>query len=170
VVDECSMVSNADMAALLEKVNSELLVLVGDTYQIESITFGNWFSMAKYFLPKYAWNELFKPYRTEDSKLLELWKKVRNLDDDLTEYIVNHEYASNLNDTVFDRKADDEIILCLNYDGLYGINNINRYLQENNQNKPHRWGVWIFKVGDPILFNESEVLHQHYITISKELF
>ncbi len=156
VVDECSMVSNADMAALLGKVNYELLVLVGDTYQIESITFGNWFSMARYFLPRYAWNELFKPYRTDDSKLLELWKKVRNLDDDLTEHIVNHEYASNLNDTVFDRKAEDEIILCLNYDGLYGINNINRYLQENNQNKPYRWGLWIFKVGDPILFNESE--------------
>ena len=156
VIDECSMVSNADMAALLEKVNYELLVLVGDIFQIESIAFGNWFSMARYFLPKYAWNELFKPYRTEDSRLLELWKKVRNLDDDLTEYIVNHEYASNLNDTVFDKKADDEIILCLNYDGLYGINNIDRYLQENNHHKPYRWGMWVFKVGDPILFNESE--------------
>ena len=156
VIDECSMVSNADMAALLEKVDYELLVLAGDTYQIESIAFGNWFSMARYFLPKYAWHELFKPYRTEDSKLLELWKKVRDLDNDLTEYIVNRGYASNLNDTVFDKKADDEIILCLNYDGFYGINNINRYLQENNKNKPFRWGVWIFKVGDPVLFNESE--------------
>ena len=156
VIDECSMVSNADMAALLEKVKFELLVLVGDTYQIESIVFGNWFAMARYFVPKYAWNELVKPYRTEDTRLLELWKKVRDLDNDLTEYIVNHEYASNLNDTVFDKKSDDEIILCLNYDGLYGINNINRYLQENNKNKPFRWGVWTFKVGDPILFNESE--------------
>lgn len=156
VIDECSMVSNADMAALLDKVAYELLVLVGDTYQIESIAFGNWFSMARYFLPRYAWHELFKPYRTEDSKLLELWKKVRDLDNDLTEYIVNHGYASNLNDSVFDKKAEDEIILCLNYDGLYGINNINRYLQENNKNKPFRWGVWTFKVGDPVLFNESE--------------
>lgn len=156
VIDECSMVSNADMAALLEKVEYELLVLVGDTYQIESIAFGNWFSMTRYFLPRYAWHELFKPYRTEDSKLLELWKKVRDLDADLTEYIVNHGYASNLNDSVFDKKAEDEIILCLNYDGLYGINNINRYLQENNKNKPFRWGVWTFKVGDPVLFNESE--------------
>lgn len=156
VIDECSMVSNADMAALLEKVEYELLVLVGDTYQIESIAFGNWFSMARYFLPRNAWHELFMPYRTEDSKLLELWKKVRDLDADLTEYIVNHGYASNLNDSVFDKKAEDEIILCLNYDGLYGINNINRYLQENNKNKPFRWGVWTFKVGDPVLFNESE--------------
>ena len=156
VIDECSMVSTADMAALLEKVKCELLILVGDTYQIESIVFGNWFSLAKYFLKKYAWHELEKPYRTDDAKLLELWRKVRNMDDDLTEYIVNHQYAANLNESVFDKKSDDEIILCLNYDGLYGINNVNRFLQENNNNKPFRWGVWTFKVGDPILFNESE--------------
>lgn len=156
VIDECSMVSTADMAALLEKVKCELLILVGDTYQIESIVFGNWFSLAEYFLKKYAWHELEKPYRTDDAKLLELWRKVRNMDDDLTEYIVNHQYAANLNESVFDKKSDDEIILCLNYDGLYGINNVNRFLQENNNNRPFRWGVWTFKVGDPILFNESE--------------
>lgn len=156
VIDECSMVSTGDMSALLEKVNCELLILVGDTYQIESIVFGNWFSLAKYFLPKHAWHELEKPYRTDDAKLLELWRKVRNMDDDLTEYIVNHQYAVNLNDSVFDKKSEDEIILCLNYDGLYGINNVNRFLQENNSNPPFRWGVWTFKVGDPILFNESK--------------
>lgn len=156
VIDECSMVSNSDMADLLEKVDYKLMILVGDTYQIESIVFGNWFSMAKYFVPRYAWNELVKPYRTEDQSLLEFWKKVRNLDNDLTEYIVSHRYASNLNATIFSRKADDEIILCLNYDGLYGINNINRFLQNNNPNTPYRWGLWTFKVGDPILFNESE--------------
>ena len=156
VIDECSMVSNSDMAELLEKVDYKLLILVGDTYQIESIVFGNWFSMAKHFIPRYAWNELVKPYRTNDQGLLEFWKKVRNLDDDLTEYIVSHRYASNLDATIFSRKADDEIILCLNYDGLYGINNINRFLQENNSNIPYRWGLWTFKIGDPILFNESE--------------
>ena len=101
VIDECSMVSNSDMAELLEKVDYKLLILVGDTYQIESIVFGNWFSMAKYFVPRYAWNELVKPYRTEDQGLLDFWKKVRNLDDDLTEYIVNHRYASNLDASIF---------------------------------------------------------------------
>lgn len=156
VIDECSMVSNSDMADLLEKVDYKLMILVGDTYQIESIVFGNWFSMAKYFVSRYAWNELVKPYRTENQSLLEFWKKVRNLDNDLTEYIVSHRYASNLNATIFSRKSDDEIILCLNYDGLYGINNINRFLQNNNPNTPYRWGLWTFKVGDPILFNESE--------------
>ena len=156
VIDECSMVSNSDMADLLEKIDYKLLILVGDTYQIEAITFGNWFSMAKYFVPRYAWNELVKPYRTDDQGLLEFWKKVRNLDDDLTEYIVSHRYASNLDGTIFGKKSNDEIILCLNYDGLYGINNINHFLQENNPNIPYRWGLWTFKVEDPILFNESE--------------
>lgn len=156
VMDECSMVSNSDMAKIIDKISCKIIILVGDTYQIESIVFGNWFSMAKYFIPSYAWNELEKPYRTDDAHLLEFWKKVRNLDADLTEYIVNNRYATSLDATVFDKKSEDEIILCLNYDGLYGINNINRFLQENNPAKPYRWGLWTFKIGDPILFNESE--------------
>ncbi|EGO8955013.1 helicase, partial [Enterococcus faecalis] len=49
----------------------------------------------------------------------------------------------------------DEIILCLNYDGLYGINNINRFLQSNNTNKSVNWGVVSYKIGDPVLFNET---------------
>lgn len=156
IIDECSMVSNEDMAAVLKKAKYKLLILVGDTYQIEAIAFGNWFSMAKYFIPSYAWNELETLYRTEDTGLLTLWEKVRNLEDNLTEHIVNNRYASNLDPTVFDKTAKDEIILCLNYDGLYGINNINRFLQENNPNHAYRWGLWTYKVGDPVLFNESE--------------
>lgn len=156
IMDECSMVSNSDMAAVLSKVNCKIMLLVGDTYQIESITFGNWFSLAKYFIPRYAWHELETPYRTKDKELLTFWKKVRELDDDLTEHIVANRYASNLGPSVFDRKLEDKIILCLNYDGLYGINNINRFLQENNENPAVRWGLWTYKVGDPILFNESE--------------
>lgn len=156
VMDECSMVSNTDMAKVLQKIDCELMILVGDTYQIESIAFGNWFSMAKYFLPRHSWNELEKPYRTRDQHLLEFWSKVRGLADDLTEYIVNHRYSANLDASVFDRRSEDEIILCLNYDGMYGINNINRLLQENNPSIAYRWGLWTFKVGDPVLFNESE--------------
>lgn len=156
IIDECSMVSNADMSHVLGKVDYHLLVLAGDTYQIESIAFGNWFSMVQHFVPKYAVNVLGFPYRTNDEKLLGLWKKVRDYDNDLTEYIVKNHYASNLDSSIFEPQSDDEIILCLNYDGLYGINNINRFLQENNPNAVFRWGMWTFKVGDPVLFNESE--------------
>ena len=65
IMDECSMVSNSDMAAVLSKVKCKIMLLVGDTYQIESISFGNWFSMTKYFIPRYAWHELETPYRTK---------------------------------------------------------------------------------------------------------
>ena len=50
----------------------------------------------------------------------------------------------------------DEIILCLNYDGLYGINNINRFLQNSNPSPAIQWGIGLYKVGDPVLFNESD--------------
>lgn len=156
IIDECSMVSNSDMKDILEKINYKLLILVGDTYQIEAISFGNWFSIARFFIPKNAWWELENPFRTKDEGLLELWKKVRLLEPDLTEHIVGHRYSTSLNSSVFEKKAEDEIILCLNYDGLYGINNINRFLQNNNPHKSVHWGLWTFKVGDPVLFNESE--------------
>jgi ATP-dependent exoDNAse (exonuclease V) alpha subunit len=50
----------------------------------------------------------------------------------------------------------NEAILCLNYDGLYGINNMNRFLQQNNTNPPIYWGIQCYKVNDPILFLESD--------------
>ena len=33
---------------------------------------------------------------------------------------------------------------------------INRFLQANNPHKPVQWGINIYKVGDPILFNDIE--------------
>lgn len=155
VLDECSMISNAEMAKVLQNTKYKLLVLAGDTYQIESIDFGNWFSLARYFLPRQAWNELKNPFRTKDKGLLELWGKARNLDGDLTEHIVRNHYSARLDDSIFRRESDDEIVLCLSYDGLYGINNINTFLQESNGNPEYRLGVRTFKAGDPVLFNES---------------
>ena len=156
IMDECSMVSNSDMRKVLEKANYKVLVLVGDTYQIEAISFGNWFLLAKYFLPKKTWNELMMPFRAKNSELLELWTKVRTLKDDVTEHLVNYGYSSVLNESIFQQNSSDEIILCLNYNGLYGINNINRFLQNNNPSKGVQWGLWTYKVGDPILFNDSQ--------------
>lgn len=155
IMDECSMISNSDMRKVLEKAKYKLLVLVGDTYQIEAISFGNWFSLARFFLPKKTWNELVTPYRAKNNELLVLWEKVRNLEDDVTEHLVHYKYSSVLDESIFKKSADDEIILCLNYNGLYGINNINRFLQNNNSNPGVRWGLWTYKIGDPILFNEN---------------
>ncbi len=156
IIDECSTVSNKDMRSILEKANFSVLLLVGDVFQIASIRFGNWFSIVKEFIPETSVYELTEPYRTEDKRLLELWKRVRNMSDNVTELISRPEYSRRLDDSVFVKNEEDEIILCLNYDGLYGINNINRFLQERNDNKAINWGIQQYKVGDPILFNESE--------------
>lgn len=155
VIDECSTVSNIDMAELLDKLSFELLVLVGDIYQIESIVFGNWFNILKYFVPKTSIFELTKPYRSENKNLLELWSKVRNIDDDILEHITKNNYSMKLDESIFKSYNEDEIILCLNYDGIYGINNINSFLQISNPNMPVKWGVSTYKKNDPILFNES---------------
>lgn len=154
-VDECSMVSNRDMIEVLRKKNFKLLVLVGDVYQIESIQFGNWFNLSRYFVPAKAQYELTKPYRTENKYLLELWNRVRNYQDNIAEWMGYCGYTTKLDESIFEPASEDEIVLCLNYDGLYGINNINRFLQSANQNKSFTLGVWIYKIGDPILFNDS---------------
>ncbi|MFI3938875.1 ATP-dependent RecD-like DNA helicase [Vagococcus fluvialis] len=155
IVDECSTVSNKDMINILNKAEFKLLVLVGDIYQIESITFGNWFKIAKNTIAKKTIYELKEPYRTKDSSLLNLWKRVRENKDDLIEYLAVNDYSETLNENIFSTGQPDEIILCLNYDGLYGINNINRILQSNNPNKSVDWGVLTYKINDPVLFSDS---------------
>lgn len=156
-IDECSTVSNDDMRRVLEKANFKLLVLVGDIYQIESIYFGNWFSIAQKFVPKTSIFELTHPYRTTNNNLLTVWDRVRKLDDAILEPLVKNGYVARLDESIFEHSEDDEIILCLNYDGLYGINNINRFLQNTNPNERVIWGINTYKVGDPILFNESNI-------------
>lgn len=156
VIDECSTVSNEAMRKVLDKASFKLILLVGDTYQINSIRFGNWFSVIRKFIPDTAIFDLKQPYRSNDEGLLTLWSRVRKMDDTIAELIARQEYSMPLDASIFNHAEDDEIILCLNYDGLYGINNINRFLQESNPNPTVRWGIQQFKIGDPILFNDSD--------------
>ncbi len=156
VIDECSTLGNSDMRKVLEKANFKLLVLVGDIFQIESISFGNWFSIAKSFIPNGSVFELTEPYRSTDDNLLLVWDRVRNLDIAILEPLVKNNYSTKLDESIFDQAENDQIILCLNYDGLYGINNINRFLQNSNPNTSVQWSTNIYKIGDPILFNETE--------------
>ncbi len=157
VIDECSTVSNSDMYQILNKVSFKLLVLVGDIYQIESIFFGNWFGIANRFIDKTSIFELSNPYRSNNKGLLSIWGKVRELNDSILEAIIGNDSNATLDKTIFSKEEKDEIILCLNYDGLYGINSINKYLQESNPNESVEWGIYKYKKGDPILFNESNI-------------
>ena len=54
----------------------------------------------------------------------------------MLEFITREGYSHTLDESVFTPADTDEIVLCLNYSGLYGINNINRFLQTNNPNPP----------------------------------
>lgn len=156
VIDECSTVSNTDMIDVLNKAKFKSLILVGDVFQIESIIFGNWFNVARYFVPKTAVSELTVPYRTTNKELIELWNRVRNLEDNILESMTRNGYTAVLNESIFESLEEDEIILCLNYDGLYGINNLNKFLQSSNENPLIDWGIQTYKVGDPVLFNETD--------------
>ena len=153
------------MREILSKATYKLLVLVGDTYQISSIRFGNWFSIARAFIPETSVTELTEPFRGRNNEGLQtLWKRVRNIGneqfdgDAILEVAMRQNYSVSLDASIFAPKSADEIILCLNYDGLYGINNINRFLQESNPSPAVDWGVQRFKINDPILFNDSERL------------
>ena len=90
-IDECSTVSNDDMCHVLEKANFKLLVLVGDIFQIESIYFGNWFSIAQKFVPETSIFELTHPYRTTNSELLTVWDN-RNVSSELNSITVGFKF------------------------------------------------------------------------------
>lgn len=156
IIDECSTVSNADLIKVLEKTSFKLLVLVGDVYQIESIEFGNWFGIIRSFIPSTSVFELTTPFRTKNDSLLGFWNKVRAIEDDIAEVMARNGYSTALDKTLFETQGQDEIILCLNYDGLYGINNINRFLQSSNPGTATTWRESTYKIGDPVLFHETE--------------
>jgi ATP-dependent exoDNAse (exonuclease V) alpha subunit len=156
IIDECSTVSNQDLLKLIQQTPFQLLVLVGDVFQIESIQFGNWFSLARSFMPKSAVFDLTTPFRAKNPELLTLWNSVRDLKPDVVEICARNGYSRRLDESLFESTGEDEIVLCLNYDGLYGINNINRFLQSSNPGREVAWGPLRYKVGDPVLFHESD--------------
>lgn len=176
VIDECSVVSNEAMIKVLEKLSFDALLLTGDIYQLPSINFGNWFHIVKSLLPAYACSELTKQFRTTDDNLLTLWDKVRTFDSSVYEFMCHNGMTNILDNTIFDGYDEDQIVLCYNYDGLYGINSINRYLQEKNPNKPQYWNQCVFKIGDPVIFHNTQrfndILHNNLkgkiVGISKE--
>lgn len=160
VIDECSTVSNRDFRKVMDKVNSEKYLFVGDIYQIESIEFGNWFSVSREFVPKHSRLELTVPFRTQDKDLISLWTSVRKLDGTVLERLERGGHSLQLDSDFFEAHSvgDDEITLCLNYDGIFGINNINSFMQALNPSPPVEWNSSVYKVGDPILFNDSTLL------------
>lgn len=157
-VDECSTIDNRAMMTFLEKTRPDtFLVLAGDIYQIESIEFGNWFSYAKDLVQSQGSNiELLSTWRTEDQNLIDLWQEVRCKGALIIEkLVIDGPFSENIGENIFNCEMKDEVILCLNYDGKFGLNNINNYFQNANTEIAVTWGEWKYKVGDPILFNDT---------------
>ena len=166
-VDECSTIDNRTMKNLLEKIDENtLLVLAGDIYQIESIDFGNWFYYAKDTIETDGANvELLNTWRTDKEELKSLWDAVRKKEDIIVEKLaMDGPFSSNISEDIF-VSGEDEIVLCLNYDGKFGLNNMNRYFQNaNTKSEIFSWAEWNFKVGDPVIFldtNRSSLLYNN---------
>lgn len=154
IVDECSTISNNDMYSIISRNSFKLIILSGDIYQIESIKYGNWFSLSYNYFKKDFVYDLSCNNRTDDADLLELWQLVRDNDDKAISKINSQEYSKPIGEKIFERKSADEISLCLNYDGLYGINNINKIMQEKNPGEEFKIGVDTYKINDPVVFND----------------
>lgn len=157
-IDECSTIDNLTMKKLLEKVKEGTkLVFSGDIYQIESIDFGNWFYYAKDIITtKGASIELLRNWRTEKGELISLWDEVRKKRPIITEKLsMDGPFSKDLGEEIFEL-SDDEVVLCLNYDGKFGVNNINQYFQNaNTKSKAFSWAEWVFKIGDRIIFLDT---------------
>ena len=161
-VDECGIIDNRAMAQFLRKVNpNAFLVFAGDIHQIEPIEFGNWFYYAKEIINTHGANvELLSTWRTDDADLISLWDAVREKDSIITEQLaMDGPYSEDIGPAIFaqDKEEVDEVVLCLNYDGKFGLNNINQYFQNTNNSGPAiSWYEWTYKVGDRILFSENK--------------
>lgn len=159
-VDECSTIDNRTMLEFLKKLSpNTFLVLAGDIHQIESIEFGNWFFYAKDIIKTSGASvELLNTWRTEDRMLISLWNEVRTRDALITEkLVIDGPFSEDIGAHVFEQEEEDEVILCLNYDGKFGLNNMNNYFQNSNQKgEAISWQEWNYKVGDPILFNDTK--------------
>ena len=153
-IDECSMISNEDIISILIKQKYKAIVMVGDVCQIESIKYSNWFQLSSRYFGDDTKFELSYIHRTDDKDLRELWDSVRNDNKKAINILSNQEYTQPLSEDIFKEEIKDEIVLCLNYDGIYGINNINKIKQGANLNPEFTFGIDTYKKGDRILFND----------------
>lgn len=159
-VDECSIIDNRSMLRLVNLLpDNVFLVLAGDIHQIESIEFGNWFFYAKGIITAPGSQiELLSTWRTKEENLLSLWDEVRMRGKLITEKLVmNGPFSKELDPSIFNKTDPDEVVLCLNYDGKFGLNNMNALFQNaNSSSNGISWQEWRFKAGDPILFIDTK--------------
>ena len=155
IIDECKSISNKLIEKLLSNINFEYAIFAGDVGQIDAIELGNWYDIIKDFANPNSVYELKTNFRSNDLELINLWKKVRNHEEDTWEYMHKNNYIEKINSSVFEKNSENQIILCLNYGGIYGITSINSYFQNKNENKAYVNNIDTYKVDDPVIFNEN---------------
>lgn len=153
IVDEASFVSTESIEKIIGVHESSAFMFVGDPEQIESIEFGNWLDLLLNILKvKDVVFTLNVEYRTKVDELFKVWDEVRHgKKKNIIELLAAYEMTEEISDDIF-KVQGKEVVLCLNYDGLYGINNINRYLQASNPNDAFEYQQNLYKVGDPVVF------------------
>ena len=153
IVDEASFVPTKSMNLIFNTYRGSAFLLVGDPEQIESIEFGNWFELLLNLLKnKGVVFTLEAEHRTDIPEMTNVWNEVRlGKKKDILELLGAYEMTEEIKKEIFNVQ-ENEVVLCLNYDGLYGINNINRYLQASNPNEAHEYQQNLYKVGDPVVF------------------
>ncbi len=153
IVDEASCVSTKSISVILDTYPKSAFLFVGDPGQIESIEFGNWFDLLLNLLKKRGVVfTLDAEHRTKEGELSDIWNVVRTgKKKDILELLSAYEMTEKISDDIFNVQ-ENEVVLCLNYDGLYGINNINRYLQASNPHVAYEYQQNLYKVGDPVVF------------------
>lgn len=155
IIDECKSISNKDIEIVLNRVKCDYLIMAGDVGQIDAIDLGNWFDVATKMINEKCVFELYENHRTNEKSLKTVWNKVRNHDEDTLKYLLENNYIEKINKDIFNPKSDSEIILCLNYNGTYGITSINSYFQHQNPNPAFVNNLDTYKVGNPVVFNEN---------------
>ena len=154
IIDEAGFVSTKSAHKILSTYKNSVFLISGDPKQLESIEFGNWFKLLLCFDKfKDIVFTLDEEQRiNSESVLSKLWKEVREgHKDNILEMLSVYNMTEKISEDIFNLN-ENEIVLCLNYDGLYGINNINRYLQASNKKEPHEYQQNVFKVNDPVVF------------------
>jgi len=111
-------------------------------------------------------------WRTKDESLISLWNEVRKRDELITEKLaMDGPFSEDIGPNVFIKEEADEVVLCLNYDGKFGLNNINNYFQNaNKQGEAVLWQEWSYKEGDPILFNDTKRFSVLYNNLKGHIF
>ena len=91
------------------------------------------------------------------SHAIEEYAKTKITDKEIEAYYKDEAIGDmEINHILITSDVKDEVVLCLNYDGKFGLNNINSYFQNANPNgEAIIWQSWRFKKGDKILFNDN---------------